>query len=88
MSRRGRADAGASRGGEPGDGIGGFLRNLLSGIPWSECAECREEHTFPAPSGRSVRIDNGSGRTRVRGEDRDEHVGAGALFAVGRLAME
>jgi hypothetical protein len=72
MSRRGREHAGAARGGEPREGIGALLRNLLSGIPWSECAECREEHTFAAPAGRSIRIDNGSGRTRVLGEDRED----------------
>jgi DUF4097 and DUF4098 domain-containing protein YvlB len=72
MSRRGREHEEPRRGDDANEGIGGFLRNLLSGIPWSECAECREERTFPAPSGRSLRIDNGSGRTRVLGEDRDD----------------
>ena len=68
MGRRDRVETADPR----GEGIGSFLRNLLSGIPWSECAECREEYTFEAPSGRSMRIDNGNGRTRVIGEDRED----------------
>jgi DUF4097 and DUF4098 domain-containing protein YvlB len=54
------------------EGIGSFLRNLLHGIPWSECAECREERSFAVPRGRSLRIENGNGRTRIVGEDRDD----------------
>lgn len=72
MSRRGREHAKSQRGEALHEGIGVFLRNLLSGIPWSECAECREERTFAAPRGHSVRIDNSSGRTRVLGEDRED----------------
>lgn len=56
------------------EGIGGLLRDLLSGIPWSECAECNEESTYPAPSGNNVKIDNQNGRTRVIGEDREDIV--------------
>ncbi len=66
--RRNRSETGDPH----GEGIGSFLRNLLSGIPWSECVECREEHRFEIPSGHSVRIDNGNGRTRVIGEDRGD----------------
>ena len=54
------------------EGIGSFLRNLLGHIPWSECAECREELTFAAPAGGQVRIDNRNGRTRVIGEERSD----------------
>lgn len=68
MSRRDRIETEDPR----SEGIGSFLRNLLSGIPWSECAECSEEHLFEAPRGRSVRIDNGNGRTHVTGEDRED----------------
>ena len=53
------------------EGIGGLLRGLLSGIPWSECAECNEEATYATPGGNSIRIENENGRTRVVGEDRD-----------------
>ena len=70
--RRGREHAESRRCEASHEGIGSFLRNLISGIPWSENAECREEHIFAAPSGHSVRIDNRSGRTRVLGEDRSD----------------
>jgi DUF4097 and DUF4098 domain-containing protein YvlB len=53
-----------------GGGLGGFLRSLLSGIPWSERAEGEETLLFPAPPGGGLRIDNANGRTRVIGEDR------------------
>ena len=79
MSRRGHGDAAPNTqthtqtDSEPRDeSIGSFLRNLLSGIPWSECAETREELSFAAPSGNRLRISNGNGRTRVIGEDRDD----------------
>ncbi|MCA9511576.1 MAG: DUF4097 family beta strand repeat-containing protein [Myxococcota bacterium] len=55
-----------------GQGIGSFLRGLLGGIPWSECAECVEERTFPAPADGRIRIENRNGRTRVVGEDRED----------------
>ncbi|MDX1648486.1 MAG: hypothetical protein R3263_01410, partial [Myxococcota bacterium] len=55
-----------------GGGIGGFLRSLLSGIPWSERAEGDETQRFPAPPGGGLRIDNANGRTRVTGEDRSD----------------
>ena len=63
---------------EPGSGrgLGGFLRSLLAGIPWSERAEGRQKRRFPAPPGGVLRIDNANGRTRVMGEDRrDVEVG-------------
>lgn len=77
MTRRDRRDDStplepAARRSSTHEGIGAFLRNLLSGIPWSECAESREEHTFPAPSAASLRILNITGRTRVIGEDRSD----------------
>lgn len=53
-------------------GIEGLLRELLSGIPWSECAECSEESTYLAPSGKNVKIENQNGRTHVIGEDRED----------------
>ena len=56
------------------EGIGGLFRELLSGIPWSECAECNEESTYSAPSGKSIKVENQNGRTRVIGEDREDIV--------------
>ena len=53
-------------------GFGGFVRSLLSGIPWSECAEGSETLRFDAPPGDLVRLHNSNGRTRVLGEDRDD----------------
>ena len=51
-------------------GFTGFLRSLLSGIPWSERAEREETHTVEAPPGGGLRIHNPNGRTRVTGGDR------------------
>ena len=58
--------------GHPGGGFGGFVRNLLSGIPWSERAESTDEFHLDAPERRMMRIDNSNGRTRILGEDRDD----------------
>jgi len=54
------------------EGIGAFLRNLLSGIPWSECTEAHSEQHFPSPQAKQLRIENGNGRTRVVGEERSD----------------
>jgi len=53
-------------------GFGGFLRGLLSGIPWSERAESDETQCFPCTSSNVVKLQNANGRTRVVGEDRDD----------------
>ena len=53
------------------NGVGGFLRSLLSGIPWSERAEPTESFELPAPASGTLRLHNPNGRTRVCGEDRD-----------------
>jgi len=63
------------RHGEPGDerperGFSGFLRSLLSRIPWSERAEREEMVTVDAPVSGALRIHNPNGRTKVTGEDR------------------
>ena len=52
--------------------LAGFLRGLLAGVPWSECAECCEVFHFPAPAARILRLHNPNGRTRVVGADRDD----------------
>ncbi len=58
---------------EPGDsgrGFGGFLRSLLSGIPWSDRAEREEEFSLESPASGKVKISNSNGRTRIIGEER------------------
>jgi len=53
-------------------GLGGFLRSLLSGIPWSESAQGMETLTFPPPRGGLLRVQNANGKTRVVGEERKD----------------
>jgi hypothetical protein len=53
-------------------GFGGFLRSLLSGIPWSERANSDERISIPAPLSRLLRVHNSNGRTLVFGEDRTD----------------
>jgi hypothetical protein len=61
---------------EPGSdergGIGGFLRSLLAGLPWSERAEEQETLRIDPPPGGLVRVQNVNGRIRVVGEDRSD----------------
>ena len=52
-------------------GVGGFLRSLLAGVPWSETARREERLEFDAPTARELRIRNPNGQTRIIGEDRD-----------------
>jgi DUF4097 and DUF4098 domain-containing protein YvlB len=49
-----------------------FLRSLLDGVPWSECAERSDDFTLKAPASGSLRINNPNGRTSVVGSDRDD----------------
>jgi hypothetical protein len=58
--------------GEPRGGFGGFLRSLLSGLPWHERAEANETLRFASPSGGAIRVDNANGCTVVTGEDRSD----------------
>jgi hypothetical protein len=67
MSIRREDEAGDER---PEHGFTGFLRSLLSGIPWSERAEREEILNIEAPASGSLRIHNPNGRTKVTGEDR------------------
>jgi len=53
-------------------GLGGFLRSLLAGIPWSERVEVVETFTLPAPRSGALRLDNANGMTRILGEDRSD----------------
>jgi hypothetical protein len=57
---------------EGGRGFGGFLRSLLSGIPWSDRAEREESFELPSPASAKVKIFNSNGRTRIIGEDRPD----------------
>jgi hypothetical protein len=62
---------------EPRSGFGGFLRSLLSGIPWSESAHADVEMSLPTPSARRMDVLNANGKVRIVGEDRDDiHVHA------------
>ncbi len=61
---------GDNSGPTPRGGIGGFIRSLLSGIPWSERAEERLPLRLDAPKSGMLRVDNANGRTRVIGEER------------------
>jgi len=53
-------------------GFGGFLRSLLSGIPWSESAQGMETLSFAPPRGTLLRVHNANGKTRVVGEERSD----------------
>ncbi len=66
----------ARRGFEEGsDGrFGGFLRSLLSGIPWSEMTERVDTERIKAPGGGLLRVLNPNGRIELVGEDRDDIV--------------
>ena len=53
-------------------GIGGFIRSLLAGIPWSEGATGESVVSFDTPESGVLKIKNLGGRTRVLGEERDD----------------
>jgi hypothetical protein len=53
-------------------GFGGFLRSLLSGIPWSERATDEERIVLAAPASNHLRVHNTNGRTSVIGEERSD----------------
>jgi len=71
MSLR-RREPGDHDGHHEGSGLGGFLRSLLSGLPWSDRAEAEETFRLPTPAGRKLKIENSNGKTSVIGEDRDD----------------
>ena len=58
--------------GEDSRGFGSFLRDLLSGVPWSESAHAEETIALDPPEGRHMAIHNANGKTRILGEDRDD----------------
>ena len=51
--------------------LGGLLRQLVSGIPWSECAESEQRLELDVPSKGIIHIHNANGRTSVVGESRE-----------------
>lgn len=57
---------------DPGRGFGGFLRSLLSGIPWSDRAERDEAFDLASPASGKVKVFNSNGRTRIIGEERTD----------------
>jgi hypothetical protein len=52
-------------------GFTGFLRSLLSGIPWSDRAEGEDAFDLERPAGSILRLRNANGHTHVMGEDRE-----------------
>ncbi len=60
------------RGANSHQGFFGFLRALLSGLPWSERAEETETLHFAAPPGGALHIDNSNGATEIVGEERSD----------------
>jgi hypothetical protein len=58
--------------GHGGGGLGGFLRSLLSGLPWSDRAEAEETFLLSAPAGGKLKVENANGKTAVIGEDRSD----------------
>ena len=54
----------------PSRGLGGFIRSLVSGIPWCEAVQDEEIIEFEAPRSRALKIHNANGRTRIVGQDR------------------
>ena len=68
LERDERAESSAPREG----GLGGFLRNLLTSIPWSERLEREELLQFEKPASRVLRISNSNGSTCISGEARDD----------------
>ena len=73
MTLRRRIDPDCGEGGEGTErGFGGFLRSLLSGIPWSERATGEERIVLAAPASHHLRIHNVNGRTCVIGEERED----------------
>ena len=73
MSRQRRTDAPCPEEGPAGhNGLGGFLRSLLSGLPWSDRAEAEETFLLTRPAAGRIKIENSNGKTVVIGEDRDD----------------
>ena len=70
MTQRRRDDDCGARPGR----LGGFLRSLLSGIPWSELSERVDTFHLKAPSGGLLRVRNANGRIELIGEDRKDVV--------------
>ncbi|MEM9176738.1 MAG: DUF4097 family beta strand repeat-containing protein [Myxococcota bacterium] len=68
----GRANDPRERTETEGPGFGGLLRSLFSRIPWGEQRSEEEVLVVPAPTGQTISIRNANGKTRVRGEDRDD----------------
>ncbi len=71
MSPRTRRDP-SEDGEDLGRGLGGLIRSLLAGIPWSDRAEREETLLLDSPESAKVKIYNANGRTRLHGEDRSD----------------
>ena len=64
-------DAGEERRRRSGP-IGGFIRSLVSGIPWSESAAGEQILHLEVPQKNILHVHNGNGRTSIIGEERDD----------------
>jgi hypothetical protein len=67
---RPRREAPCQNGHGESGGLGGFLRSLLSGLPWSDRAEAEETLSLPRPAAGRLKIENANGKTMVIGEER------------------
>jgi len=67
-----RRDDPCENGGHPGGGLGGFLRSLLSGLPWSDRAEDEETFRIARPPAGKLKVENANGKTVVIGEVRED----------------
>ena len=70
MTRKNDEGCSGGDGSGEGRGFGGFVRSLLSGLPWHERAEADETLHLTSPTGGALRVDNANGCTVVVGEDR------------------
>jgi hypothetical protein len=52
--------------------IKGFIRSLVSGIPWSESADGEQVLNLPIPANKLLQVHNNNGRTSIIGEERDD----------------
>jgi DUF4097 and DUF4098 domain-containing protein YvlB len=65
--RRDRSEEACAEG-----GLSGFVRSLLSNIPWSERLERKETLHLDVTENRMLSVYNSNGRTAVTGEERDD----------------
>ncbi len=57
---------------QPSGKLGGLIRSLMAGIPWSECAEGQDVVTLDLPRGNVIHVHNANGKTQIIGEERED----------------